>query len=585
MKRTRGTAVLIAGTAIVLALLAGFAIELSASQAKSRRSLETQAHQRAELVSGLTEAVFQQVAHVGPQESATLGTRVVPDRALQRYKGNDAYVAVADSRGAIIAHSSGFGAQARHAVVSGSALRLIRHGDPWALGDITSSGHARIIDFATRLATPRGERIIVSGLPLQTLSAFTLLELRKVPGVRDQHLYLLDSRGVVIASTNAQRLPGYAFHTPAQLRTLSHGSGVISSTTGQRYFDQVPLANTTWKLILSAPAGEFFASVVGLHHWLPWFILAAFGVMALVALVLVARAIQSAERIRVANQRLTESNAELAGAQASLERSNSELERQAQELVRSNSELDQFASIASHDLQEPLRKVRTFTERVSDTEAANLSERGADYLRRANASAERMQVLIEDLLRFSRVTTQVRPFAPVDLAAVAADVLDDLSEQVRRVGARVEISTLATINADAPQMRQLLQNLISNALKFRREDVAPVVRVGAEAQAGWLRLTVADNGIGFEPQYAQRIFRVFERLHGRGAYPGTGIGLALCRKIAERHGGTVVATSAPGEGATFTVTLQTERTEAVSATPPPSGQAGSGDREEPYVAA
>ena len=111
------------------------------------------------------------------------------------------------------------------------------------------------------------------------------------------------------------------------------------------------------------------------------------------------------------------------------------------------------------------------------------------------------------------------------------------------------------------------------------------MRVGAEAQAGWLTLTVTDNGIGFDPQYAQRIFRVFERLHGRGAYPGTGIGLALCRKIAERHGGTVVATSVPGEGATFTVTLQTERTEAVSATPPASGQAGAGDREEPYVAA
>jgi light-regulated signal transduction histidine kinase (bacteriophytochrome) len=304
-----------------------------------------------------------------------------------------------------------------------------------------------------------------------------------------------------------------------------------------------------------------------------------------VALVLVARAIQSAERIRVANRRLTESNAELAGAQASLARSHAELERRAQELVRSNSELDQFASIASHDLQEPLRKVRTFTERVCDTEAANLSERGADYLRRANASAERMQVLIEDLLRYSRVTTQTRPFAPVDLAAVAAAVLEDLSEQVQRAGARVEVSALATINADAPQMRQLLQNLISNALKFAREDVAPVVRVDAVAQAGWLTLTVADNGIGFEPQYAQRIFRVFERLHGRGAYPGTGIGLALCRKIAERHGGTVVAASTPGAGATFTVTLQTERTEAVSAAspapPPPDPPA----REEPYVAA
>jgi light-regulated signal transduction histidine kinase (bacteriophytochrome) len=164
-------------------------------------------------------------------------------------------------------------------------------------------------------------------------------------------------------------------------------------------------------------------------------------------------------------------------------------------------------------------------------------------------------------------------------------VLDDLSEQVNRISARVEVGSLPTINADAPQMRQLMQNLISNALKFHREDLDPVVRIQASVEAGWVTLTVADNGIGFDPQYSRRIFRVFERLHGRGAYPGTGIGLALCRKIAERHGGTVVAHSALGEGATFTVTMQTQRTEAVSDVAPESDDAagGSSTREQPYV--
>jgi light-regulated signal transduction histidine kinase (bacteriophytochrome) len=252
--------------------------------------------------------------------------------------------------------------------------------------------------------------------------------------------------------------------------------------------------------------------------------------------------------------------------------------------VRSNAELDQFASIASHDLQEPLRKVRTFTERISETEAANLSERGADYLRRANASAERMQILIEDLLRFSRVSSQARPFAPVDLGSVVSDVLDDLAEQIQRTGARIEVDPLPTMNADASQMHQLMQNLISNALKFRREDVTPVVRVAATLDGDWITLTVTDNGIGFEPQYARRIFRVFERLHGRGTYPGTGIGLALCRKIAERHGGTVIGESAGEGGAIFTVTMQTRRTEAVSDAPPATA-GGSPSREEPYVTA
>lgn len=189
--------------------------------------------------------------------------------------------------------------------------------------------------------------------------------------------------------------------------------------------------------------------------------------MAIALLLLVRRAISDAERVREANEQLTGANVELADAKVSLEevndeladsnralgRSNEELERHARELVRSNAELDQFASIASHDLQEPLRKVRTFTERISETEADTLSERGMDYLRRANASAERMQTLIEDLLRYSRVSSQGRPFAPVDLRRVTEDVLEDLSEQVNRTGAIVRVGSLPTIKADAPQTR------------------------------------------------------------------------------------------------------------------------------------
>jgi signal transduction histidine kinase len=401
---------------------------------------------------------------------------------------------------------------------------------------------------------------------------------------------MVDSNGIVVGSTVPGRPVGYSFHTAAQERALHQASGVSSTPQyGVRYFDSVSLPNSTWRLIISIPVGDFFASVDGFHHSLPWIILAAFAVVALVALWLVWRAIEASRRLLVTNERLSTANADLETAQGRLEqantalaRNNTELERQARELARSNTELDQFAQVASHDLQEPLRKVRTFTERITETEAGNLSERGTDYLRRANAAAERMQTLIEDLLRFSRVTTQSRPFAPVDLGAVTEDVLDDLSELIQSTGARVDVEPLPTINGDATQMRQLMQNLISNALKFRREGLEPHVRVAAGVESGWLTLTVADNGIGFEPQYSTRIFRVFERLHGRGAYPGTGIGLALCRKIAERHGGTVVADGVLGEGATFTVTLQTERTAPVSDAP--EGPVAPDGEQEPYVA-
>ena len=593
MKRRQGIAALIAGTLILLGLLAVFAVELANNQSQSRTSLETQAHQRAVLVSGLLDAVFQQEASVGPVSRVEYGVPIVTDRELQPIRQNNAYVALLDSHGHVIAHSTGFSAQARVALASSPAIRAVIGGQAWALGDLHRDGRRSVVDLAAAVQTSMGLRIRVIGMPLSTISEFAASELQKVPGVTSQHQILIDGGDAVVGSTVADRPAGYVFNTPAQRKALSQTSGIAHGGNGVRYFDQVPLAHTSWKLLISVPVDQFFASVSGFRHWLPWIIFAAFGLVAFTALALVRRAIRASERLREANSQLITSNSDLNSAHFRLEesnsalaRSNDELERQARELARSNTELDQFASIASHDLQEPLRKVRTFTERISETEAANLSERGVDYLRRANASAERMQTLIEDLLRFSRVTTQARPFAPVDLSAIVADVLDDLSEQVARTGAVVEVSSLPTINADASQMRQLTQNLISNAIKFRREDVSPRVTVDCALDAGWVTITVADNGIGFEPQYAVRIFRVFERLHGRGTYPGTGIGLALCRKIAVRHGGTVVADSAPGEGSTFTVTMQTQRTEAVSDAPPePPSRGESATREEPYVTA
>ena len=598
MKRTQGVAALLAGTLIVFALLAVFAVELTDNQSQSRRSLETQEHQRTVLVSNLIDAVFDQQAHLGAHTRAELGAAHISPKYLARAQGTNRYVAVLNAAGRVIAHSAGFHAQDATNLDGPKALTMADSGQDWALGDVTGG---RIVNQITGFDSPNGRRALVIGRSTTDLATFVEGELAKVPGATAQHQLLVDGNGVVIGSTTADRPAGYVFHTAGQRQALHGNAGIVRSAgNGERYFDSVPLAHTSWRLIISVPTAAFFASVSGLRHYLPWVIFVAFGLVAIAALFLVRRSIRSAERIRATNAELIDVNADLSTARSSLvqandalaesnsalERSNHELERHARELVRSNTELDQFASIASHDLQEPLRKVRTFTERISETEADRLSERGADYLGRANAAAERMQILIEDLLRFSRVSTQGRPFSPVDLAKVTADVLEDLSEQVNRTGATVEVSALPTVNADPPQMRQLMQNLISNALKFRQQDVPCVVRVQSRVESGWATITVADNGIGFDPQYSRRIFRVFERLHGRGTYPGTGIGLALCRKIAERHGGTVVASSGPGEGATFTVTMQTQRTEAVSdASPERQPTSGSTSREEPYVPA
>jgi len=168
-------------------------------------------------------------------------------------------------------------------------------------------------------------------------------------------------------------------------------------------------------------------------------------------------------------------------------------------------------------------------------------------------------MLIEDLLAFSRVSTKGRPFTRVDLGEVARQVVTDLEVTIDEAGATVALGDLPTIDADGTQMRQLLQNLIANAIKFRRDGVAPAVRVTAVVRSGTAEIGVADNGIGFDDKYASRIFRAFERLHARSDYPGTGIGLALCRKIVERHHGSIAASGTPGEGAVFTFSLPVDQ--------------------------
>lgn len=237
-------------------------------------------------------------------------------------------------------------------------------------------------------------------------------------------------------------------------------------------------------------------------------------------------------------------------------RAEEKLKAFAAELERSNRELQDFAYVASHDLQEPLRKIRAFGDRLKRTCGDDLDPRARDYLERMQNAAERMQNLISDLLAFSRVTTRAKPFVPVNLQEVAREVLSDLEARIERTGGRVEVGDLPTINADPTQMRQLLQNLISNALKFHRENEPPVVKVHGEILHGEsCELVVEDNGIGFDEKYTERIFGIFERLHGRGEYEGTGVELSICKKIVERHGGSIKARSAPGQGAKFIITL------------------------------
>lgn len=235
------------------------------------------------------------------------------------------------------------------------------------------------------------------------------------------------------------------------------------------------------------------------------------------------------------------------------------LENYNRELERSNSELQEFAYVASHDLQEPLRKIQTFGNRLQTRYGAALDAAGQDYLERMIKAAARMQLLITDLLAYSRVTTEAQPFSQVDLHEVMQGVLSDLELQIQQCAGEVLVGHLPIVEADPTQMRQLLQNLLSNGLKYHQPDRPPRVEITAETMAqngrAVCQLTVTDNGIGFDEKYAEQIFGIFQRLHGRHEYEGSGVGLAICKKIAERHGGTITAHSQGGQGATLVVTL------------------------------
>lgn len=240
-----------------------------------------------------------------------------------------------------------------------------------------------------------------------------------------------------------------------------------------------------------------------------------------------------------------------------------------EDLKRSNEELEQFAYVASHDLQEPLRRIMTFSRLLNDRFSSDLPAEGGAHLKAIDTAASRMSLMIRDVLNYARVSQDALRIGRVDLNEVMTEVSGDLEEKIAETGARIECEELPVIRGNAAQFRQVLFNLLTNALKFRIKDVQPVVQIHAELVSGqalpvkldlpagknYCCIKMRDNGIGFNPEHTERIFQLFQRLHSSTQYPGTGIGLALCKKIVMHHGGDILAFSQSGKGAEFQVWL------------------------------
>jgi light-regulated signal transduction histidine kinase (bacteriophytochrome) len=351
--------------------------------------------------------------------------------------------------------------------------------------------------------------------------------------------------------------------------------GDYTYSGAQRFYASSVIDGSNWRAVTATTTGSIYPALAGSKSWILYVVLVAFALVGGASVLFFWRALSAGHALRNANDELVGVNATLEGRVADR---TAAAEERARELARSNEELEQFSSIASHDLQEPLRKVRMFGDRLRETLGSDISEDAAGDLDRMQNAAERMQRLINDLLEFSRVTHRGNAFEQVELSQVAEEVIADLEARVVELDATIELSELPAIDADRTQMRQLMQNLIANALKFHRPDVAPVVRIQSNVIVGQTPrfageavpsdrcvITVEDNGIGFDEKHAERIFAAFERLHGRSAYEGTGIGLSIARKIAWRHGGQIVATGVPGQGSVFTVILP------LTHTPSPNG--------------
>ncbi|MVM36219.1 PAS domain-containing sensor histidine kinase [Spirosoma sp. HMF4905] len=246
-----------------------------------------------------------------------------------------------------------------------------------------------------------------------------------------------------------------------------------------------------------------------------------------------------------------------------------QLEESIQDLKRSNQNLQQFAYIASHDLQEPLRKIQQFGDLLKNQYGVGLGD-GITYIERMQVAASRMSTLIRDLLSYSRISTQRDTSQTVLLATIVEVVVTNLDVLIQETNATIQVSGLPMVEGDPSQLEQLFQNLLSNALKFRKPGTIPQIQIKSSwveashlpknskpnrAAIAYHRIDIVDNGVGFEEKYVDRIFQVFQRLHGKGEYAGTGIGLAICEKVVANHGGVITATSQPSQGATFSVYL------------------------------
>jgi signal transduction histidine kinase len=529
--------------AFVVLALAGMvvgALLLADSQSDQRRELRERYADRVDVATALIGSLLT-VAYNGQRENAaeTLAgpvSRRVLDAQAER--GNSAYVLVLDGSGKVLASSSG--------TPGGTADRLAR--EPFVRRSLTSrSGYALgdvrgdVVESAVSFPGGEGPRVVVTAAPIETFRDFLRGSLTPLPQGDEGRAWVFDHKGSTISSVNA---PAGLKPAPQLVeRSLRESMGEFTAPSNgqERFFAGAAIPDTDWRIVAGVPRDDLYATASGGARWTPWVIL-GLGALALAGIAALLR-------------RLLRTRARLRAANAGLEDSRVRLEERAAELERSNADLEQFAYAASHDLSEPLRTVAGFSQLLAARYQGRLDDDADEMIGYMSDGVERMQQLIDDLLLYSRVGRTPLREDPVDLDEVLREAKAWLGPAATDAGAEITSDELPEVRGEHGQLTQVLQNLLANAIKFTAPGVKPVIHVTAAAADGEFRIAVADNGIGVDPAQGEAIFKMFGRLHPADAYPGTGIGLALVKRILERHGGRIWVEPGKNGGSVFVFTL------------------------------
>ena len=516
---------------------------LAESQSDQRRELRERYADRVDVASALIGSLLA-VAYNGTRENAAERFAGPVSRAqLDAFaRRNDSpYLLVLDDTGRALASSTG--------TPSGSADRLagpdralveraLASREGYALGDLRPGD---VLESAVMFPTQDGRRVIVTASPVKAFRDFLSGTLRPVPQGEGGRVWVFDARGGLVSKVNVP--PGLQPAPELVQRSLREPSGEFTApaTGEERFFAARGVPGSRWRIVAGVSRDDLYATAAGGARWTPWIIL-ALGTLALLGVALLLR-------------RLLRTRARLRSANAGLRESRWRLEERAAELERSNADLEQFAYAASHDLSEPLRTVAGFSQLLASRYRGRLDDEADEMITYMSDGVERMQQLIDDLLLYSRVGRTPLREDRVDLNVVFDEAKAWLGPTVEEAGAEITRTDLPVVVGEQGQLTQVLQNLLTNAIKFTAPGVVPVIHVAAAQSDGEWRIAVADNGIGVEPEQAEAIFKMFGRLHPADAYPGTGIGLALVKRIVERHGGRIWVEPGRTGGSVFVFTL------------------------------